>query len=350
MADFCSIKNSRKFQVIKSKSPKTSSLDIYAAMQTIQNKYHREAEIDEIDNIDTEQHLRDTLKVKKIGNISYTKDLTKKLNVNSLDEALQVLNKEYPDLFIKLGQVGNLTTIKIKHRPRELDIYPAVNYEVKFTRDLNSIYLTDALQKLQDYAGIKIIPIDNSNQHLIDINAQQAGAFIYNGDIYLNTDNASIQDPIHEMLHLFIGSIRYSDTLTYNRLLNLMAEVGDINNRAQYYPNRTQNDILEELFVEEVAKYVTGQNSVLNAMPVELVSKLIYHIKRDIDLIIDGKLSSKCMSTQDVFESSIIELSKDLKSDILSKPTLVDSFVHRVLSNEKEELMAKNELIEDCGL
>jgi hypothetical protein len=43
----------------------------------------------------------------------------------------------------------------------------------------------------------------------VDVNS--AKAFIKNGTIYINIDNATIDSPIHEMLHLFIGSISFSN-------------------------------------------------------------------------------------------------------------------------------------------
>ena len=39
----------------------------------------------------------------------------------------------------------------------------------------------------------------------------QAKAFIYNGNIYINTDNATIDSPIHEMLHIVIGGLSRSN-------------------------------------------------------------------------------------------------------------------------------------------
>jgi hypothetical protein len=35
--------------------------------------------------------------------------------------------------------------------------------------------------------------------------------FEYDGEIYINVDRASVDTPIHEMMHLLIGSLRFSN-------------------------------------------------------------------------------------------------------------------------------------------
>ena len=58
--------------------------------------------------------------------------------------------------------------------------------------------------------GINIQYIDNSDL-IEDVDVNTAKAFIKNGTIYINVDNATIDSPVHEMLHLFIGSISFSN-------------------------------------------------------------------------------------------------------------------------------------------
>jgi hypothetical protein len=46
-----------------------------------------------------------------------------------------------------------------------------------------------------------------------------AQAFILNGNIYINTDSATIDAPIHGQLHLFLGSIRFGNPNLYFQLV-----------------------------------------------------------------------------------------------------------------------------------
>jgi hypothetical protein len=60
---------------------------------------------------------------------------------------------------------------------------------------------------MRKYYGINIIPVTSNDDFPPELNVSQAKAFIYNGNIYLNIDNATIDSPIHEMLHILLGSM-----------------------------------------------------------------------------------------------------------------------------------------------
>jgi hypothetical protein len=46
-----------------------------------------------------------------------------------------------------------------------------------------------------------------------------AKAFVHNGKIYINTDRADIDAPIHEMTHMLLGSIRFKNPDLYFDLI-----------------------------------------------------------------------------------------------------------------------------------
>ena len=84
-----------------------------------------------------------------------------------------------------------------------------------------------------------------------------ANAFIYNGIIYINSDNARIDSPIHEMLHLFIGNIRFQNPSLYMKFLGMVEGTNSFNEIQKLYGNRSHNDLLEETFVSELASFLT---------------------------------------------------------------------------------------------
>jgi hypothetical protein len=49
--------------------------------------------------------------------------------------------------------------------------------------------------------------------------AVQSAAFIYNGDIYVNTDIATIDSQVHELMHIFLGSMRFKNPELYMELV-----------------------------------------------------------------------------------------------------------------------------------
>ena len=86
-------------------------------------------------------------------------------------------------------------------------------------------------------------------------------------------DNSSIDAPLHEMLHLFLGSIRYSDPQLYFSMVEAMNELPNRSMLARDYKNRTDSDINEELLVSEFSKYITGQRSVIDKLPANVYIK-----------------------------------------------------------------------------
>ena len=67
-----------------------------------------------------------------------------------------------------------------------------------------------------------MIPITKSelnNPAFEGLPVSEAQAFILNGNIYVNTDSATVDAPIHEQLHLFLGSIRFGNPNLYFQLV-----------------------------------------------------------------------------------------------------------------------------------
>jgi hypothetical protein len=45
-------------------------------------------------------------------------------------------------------------------------------------------------------------------------------AFVYNGEIYINTSNANAQDLFHELSHIFLGVLKVKDFQAYQEIIN----------------------------------------------------------------------------------------------------------------------------------
>jgi hypothetical protein len=84
------------------------------------------------------------------------------------------------------------------------------NFFLKYRINNLSQKNCELLDKMRNFYGINISYITNDDL-IEDVDVGSAKAFIKNGTIYINVDNATIDSPIHEMLHLFIGSISLSN-------------------------------------------------------------------------------------------------------------------------------------------
>jgi hypothetical protein len=76
-------------------------------------------------------------------------------------------------------------------------------------------------------------------------------------------DVADIDAPIHEMTHLMLGSIKYQNPSLYSELVSLAEQLPNYKELARNYANRTRSDLNEEIFVTELAKYVSNKPSVI---------------------------------------------------------------------------------------
>lgn len=87
-------------------------------------------------------------------------------------------------------------------------------------------------------------------------------AFIYNGEVYVNTSIASTNDLLHEHVHLVLGMLKSNSELrgNYERLLNLVLSTDEgrftLNKLKDRYSGLSQMDLAEEVFAKLFSNYV----------------------------------------------------------------------------------------------
>lgn len=355
--NYCKIKDTQKAQTLQQMSG-LSEFSVNSFIKGFQKINGEESfpELDEIPYANSEEYLNRQLDIQSTKNSKYTTiDKLKEVTGGNVEEATVSINREYSDLEVHLNQIGKSVIVETLHRPSEYNDKEFEEKSIDFdnSRESNSLVLRNALDRLQKYYGIKMIPITKSelsNPEFNGLPVSEAHAFILNGNIYVNTDVASVDAPIHEQLHLFLGSIRFGNPTLYYQLVQNTELLPNFSTLAREFPGRTMSDIQEEIFVNELAKHITGQPSMFDSVDPFTVNRIMYNIKRDIDSIVFGKQSVKSLSS--IFEKSLLQLAEELNSDnfdIDTLGTLDDATVHRIMANTKEELMNKNELIQECS-
>lgn len=354
MADYCSLRNHGKFQTLK-KSGLSDSI-ILDRMSQFKEQYGRLPELDELPGANSLPSLKEEISMKssnKGTNYTSTNKALAATGTNSIQEANAALNDIHRDLDIKLQEIGNTTIVKVKQRPSEYNILDnTIETNIPENIDQQKVGLSNALNKMIECYGINIKYIDN-DELVNDIDVNSAKAFIKNGTIYINIDNATIDSPIHEMLHLFIGSISFSNPSLFQQLMSVVQNIPNIEDRISVFEgSRTMNDILEEIFVEELSKFVTGQSSLFDNLQKDIISQVLYNIKRDIDTIIDGNYSIKSLEDNEIFNKSIRNLAEELESSVFNISVasgLNNAMTHRILANTKSDLLKSGELREECN-
>ena len=327
-----------------------SDIEVEMRVEQYLDQFGRYPELDELPNVDSSNALKEELGFKTSnGGTNYisTDTLLEKTNSSSIQEAVSNLNNSHRDLEIQIRDLEGVSFITIKHRPSEFN--SKINsFSENISNDIEShkIGLISSLDRLRNFYGVNIEYLEN-----VDKEFSGAKAFIQNGVIKINLDEFSIDSPIHEMLHMFLGSVSLHNPNLFGQLVNQVEQLPNYEELLPNYPNRTRQDINEEIFVEELAKYITGQKSMLDLFGIDTLSSLMYDMKRDIDTIIDGNYSVKSLDENEIFGKSLKELANILESDnfnIKSAGSLTSSYIHRMLANTKENLLKSGELQEQC--
>jgi hypothetical protein len=89
--------------------------------------------------------------------------------------------------------------------------------------------------------------------------------------------------------------MKYSNREMYEQIISSSENFNSYNEISIKYPNRTKSDINEEVFVTELAKYLTGRANDLSNLPDNLKHEIFYNVNRTLDTMLMGEVSVKCI-------------------------------------------------------
>lgn len=237
-------------------------------------------------------------------------------------------------------------------RPSQYYVEPTQLHDVDIKPNMQSVF-NAIFTKLNNLYGIQINTITDKElaQKNWEPEVQAVNAFIKDGNIYINTDHAKADAPIHELTHLLLGSVRFKNPDVYFKIVESAQQFPNFIQFQQQNPNRAMNDILEEAFVTEMSKYLAGEKSVIEQLPQNIIYELHYNMKRLLDSAFMGQYSVKSMSNTQLYSMSLQDLAIALNSNILENNfsgSLDEAMQHRILANTKEELIKNGDLREEC--
>lgn len=326
------------------------------------NEKGRYPKVDEIPGMSTVEALIKNAKLREFDEgikCTETENILNYTGAETIEKANPILNnKLHPDLEVGLTQIGNTVFTSIHKRPSQFnpDI-EKIEVETNNFPIKNSIIINQMLDELSRLYGIKFIPI--TTKELLSLewdkiisDAGQVNAFVYNNNIYINTDNARLDAPLHEMSHIILGALRFLDPTLYSHLISQVTTLPNYQFYASQFTGRTENDINEEIFVTQMGKYLAGLESEFESIPSEQLDMMLYHMKRVLDSMIFGQYSVKNLPTASLLKQSLLSLGKKTSSSRfnLSYPSSLElSELHRSLNNTKSDLMKSNDLIQECN-
>ena len=320
-----------------------NTLDMYC--RSFLAQYGRFPYLDELPG-DSRQNLIETLKLDSEGFTS--KETVLEFTNSDEDSVNAVINDQYRDLQVGVTFILDTAIVGMKQRPTFYNEQESAT-NIPNTNLTPRSVLINIADKLDKYYGVKFIPITTAELESLGI-YELSKSFILNNNIYINTDLATLDSPIHEILHLVLGSIKFQNPKLYSDLVQIATQFGNFNKIAKLYPNRTQADIQEEVFVEEFSKYLVG-NSELNKLPEYIQYEISYNITRLLDSILMGDTSVRSLSSN-IYNMSLQDLVKSVNSRLMTSTlniNLQDAALHRELGNIKEDLLRKGDLREECN-
>ena len=326
--------------------------------------------------------LKDKLGIKKNfeDEITVSKKTFNKVfgeNFNVRDWLLQ-----YLDLKIRITEnkpskdnpdVKESYTITIEQIPNFYNLNKVLEAKEDNSTKYNQNLIDEILDNILKYNGKRIIKITDAELNhkswkgIID-KSRTSKAFIYNGNVYINVDHATIDDKAHELLHLLLGSLDMIDKNMYSRLIDTTYQAALENSRSveqllvdyDLNDNGIITDIKEEILVKELAKYLTGQYSLFNKLDNNTLEDISTTLKESLDRIFSGTNSVTTIGTDtmfnkdiNIFNMSLFDLAKAINDKVLKleevkKSIFKDAFKHRININKLNDLVKSNKLEEIC--
>lgn len=349
----CINTKSFEFQTLKEKSG-LSDFELEYQVQAFQEMYGRWPNLDELEGVDSEPYIRKSLHIREDNSTSIDRILEETGTEDIRDAKIQ-LNNEYRDKEIDIIPLKNDAIVEITKRPNTQEDLSEDVYEQDAEVN-NAVLMMQTIDKLQDLYGINIKYISNSELNSEEWQqvpgVQSAKAFIFNGDIYVNTDNATIESPLHEMLHLIFGSIKYSEPELYQSLVDQAINFSSYDRTAKLYPNRTQNDLNEEVFITELSKYLAGKQSDLTGLDPSVMHEISYNMYRLLDTVMMGGNSVKTIPESVLYNLNMKQVAQIVNSAIAqgrNVGSLDSAQVSRIMANVKSDLLSKGLLREECS-
>ena len=184
---------------------------------------------------------------------STIKDINKRETISYLVEKIETFGKTPSKYYLRLLQ-NNGTNIDINGKFNDITVQDFIDqnlnnvieyFNKQFGIGINSVTRSELEQ----------LSIDNNLglENKLDI----VKAFVYNGQIYINTSNANAEDLFHELSHILLGVVKAKDLDMYNELVSAYKTKSNykylFNTHRKTYRHYSEQDVIEETIADMIA-------------------------------------------------------------------------------------------------
>lgn len=202
---------------------------------------------------------------------------------------------------------------------------------------------------LAEKFGVKINIVHSSELHQFnDPKVYKAAAFVDKDNIYVNIDKASIAEPLHELLHLVLATMKANNPDDYYLLVNSVQNHPEFNIVSRLY-NDINTEMLEETFVKLFS--MTFRKNVLRS---GIFNTEVFNdsIKKTISEMLDLEQSLEWEDTFDLMSQPIKQILIDFGSSLINnEESLIDrSSVYMMfdIAGQVRELLESGNLEQNC--
>lgn len=239
-----------------------------------------------------------------------------------------------------------------------VDIVKNPDENIKTSKELNILSSYDSPEMivamssiLEEKFGIKMNFIHNSElEEFSDIDEiHDLRAFVKNGEYYINVDKANIAEPLHELLHMVLASMKYSNPENYMTLVSSIIDHPLFSEVSQKYAETTP-DLLEETFVRLFSE--TVRKRILNS-GVFTTESFMASVKEGITEMFDLQETLEGTSAYDLLDMEVREVLTNFTSTILGEMDSIynkdNALVMMSISTKLRELIKDGNLKEQCN-
>lgn len=212
--------------------------------------------------------------------------------------------------------------------------------------------LVSMAELLQDKYGIKINFVHTSELESFgaDVKSMKGlRAFVLDGQYYVNIDNASIADPLHEFMHVILGSMKYSNQERYEDLVYSVRNHPMFEAVSKIYQEVTL-DQLEETFIKLFTETVRKRILVEGVFTEEVFDEAL---KNAVTEMFDLKDSLEGTSSFELLDSQVRNILVDFNSSLIQNTTSFYNQDHAVsmiaVSSVLRQLIKDEKLKEMCN-
>lgn len=225
------------------------------------------------------------------------------------------------------------------------------SYVSNYSKSDSPEIINELIKLLQDKFKVEINTITNKElKNFKNLGVENSAAFVYEGGLYVNLDKASIEEPLHEILHLVLATMKSNNPDIYYNLINSVQYHPQFQETAKLYSDEINSDILEETFVKLLSK--TFRSNILKdgVFSSETFNKALKNSISSLfllekTLVWEDPFSLLGRPVADIMTSFVSKLVENEEGLI----NFTDAFKMFEVSGKIKQMLKDNQLIQECN-